>query len=204
MRQCVPSSQWRWNRVQGSKGGHAYSNIKSGSSNGETKEEAMEPLVLWKGQWRKWSHWYCERGWPWWQVIFHWNFQIRRGRLTPMASCSSTPAPTWCFSTMIRSLSSKVQEGLRLALCWHWSLWAQSKSNQVNMDLGHLLELNAWDLHIEFKTIKCPAWWSPKRKNDTPSIPNCNSFDFFNPKFDHSSCSKNCVKYHFFCCAMLY
>jgi len=49
MRQCVPSSlEWRWNRVQGSKGGHAYNDIKSGSSNGETKEEAMEPLVLWK------------------------------------------------------------------------------------------------------------------------------------------------------------
>ena len=83
-----------------------------------------------------------------------------------MASCSSTPAPRWCLSTMIRSLSSKVQKGLRLAICWHWSLWAQSKSNKVNMDLGHLLELNAWELHIEFKTIKCPAWWSLKRKNE--------------------------------------
>jgi hypothetical protein len=34
------------------------------------------------------------------------------------------------------------------------------------MDLGHLLELNAWELHIEFKIIKCPARWSPKRKNE--------------------------------------
>jgi len=32
----------------------------------------------------------------------------------------------------------------------------------------------------------------------TQSIPNCKSFDFFNIKFDHSSYSKFCKKYHFF------
>ena len=30
---------------------------------------------------------------------------------------------------------------------------------------------------------------------DTPSIPNCKSFDFFYPKFDHSFYSKNLCKY---------
>ena len=38
--------------------------------------------------------------------------------------------------------------------------------------------------------------------NTTPSVSNsvsnCRSFDFFNPKFDHSSYSKICAKYHFF------
>jgi hypothetical protein len=34
------------------------------------------------------------------------------------------------------------------------------------MDLSHLLDLNAWELHIEFKTIKCPVWWSTKSKNE--------------------------------------
>ena len=38
----------------------------------------------------------------------------------------------------------------------------------------------------------------------TPSVPNCRSFDFFNPKFDHSSYSKICVKHHFSCCGLLY
>ena len=34
--------------------------------------------------------------------------------------------------------------------------------------------------------------------NTTPSIPNYRSFDFFNPKFDHSSYLKICAKHHFF------
>ena len=32
----------------------------------------------------------------------------------------------------------------------------------------------------------------------TPSILNCKTFDVFGSKFDHSSYSKICVKYHFF------
>ena len=32
----------------------------------------------------------------------------------------------------------------------------------------------------------------------TQSIPNYKTFDFFDIKFDHSSYSKICVKYHFF------
>ena len=39
---------------------------------------------------------------------------------------------------------------------------------------------------------------------DTPSVPNYRSFDFFNLKFDHSSYSKICTKYQFFCCRLLY
>jgi len=35
-------------------------------------------------------------------------------------------------------------------------------------------------------------------KNTTQFIPNCKSFDFFNIKFDHSSYSKFCTKYHSF------
>jgi hypothetical protein len=37
----------------------------------------------------------------------------------------------------------------------------------------------------------------------TPSIPNYNSFDFFDPKFDHSSYSKIYAKYHIFCCVFI-
>jgi len=32
----------------------------------------------------------------------------------------------------------------------------------------------------------------------TKSVPNYNSFDFFDPEFNHSSYSKICAKYHFF------
>ena len=39
---------------------------------------------------------------------------------------------------------------------------------------------------------------------NTPSVPNCRSLDFFNPKFDHSSYSKICAKHHFFCYGLLY
>ena len=39
---------------------------------------------------------------------------------------------------------------------------------------------------------------------NTPSVPNCSSFDFFNPKFDHSSYSKIYTKHRFFCCGLLY
>ena len=38
----------------------------------------------------------------------------------------------------------------------------------------------------------------------TQSILNCKSFDFFNIKFDHSSYSKFCTKYHLFCCVLVY
>ena len=38
----------------------------------------------------------------------------------------------------------------------------------------------------------------------TPSVPNCRSFDFFDPKFDHPSYSKICAKYDLFCCGLLY
>ena len=38
----------------------------------------------------------------------------------------------------------------------------------------------------------------------TRSISNCRSFDFFDQKFDHSSYSKICAKYHFFCGGLLY
>ena len=37
---------------------------------------------------------------------------------------------------------------------------------------------------------------------NTPSVSNYRSFDFFNPKFDHSSYSKIYAKYHFFCCEL--
>ena len=43
-----------------------------------------------------------------------------------------------------------------------------------------------------------------KSKQHTPSVPNYKSFDFFNPKFDHSSYSKIYAKHHFFCCRLLY
>ena len=38
----------------------------------------------------------------------------------------------------------------------------------------------------------------------TPFVPNYRLFDFFNPKFDHSSYSKICAKHHFFCWGSLY
>ena len=37
----------------------------------------------------------------------------------------------------------------------------------------------------------------------TPFVSNCRSFDLFNSKFDHSSYSKICAKYHFFYCGLL-
>ena len=42
--------------------------------------------------------------------------------------------------------------------------------------------------------LKIFGFWSTILQN-TPSIPNCKSFDFFYPKFDHSSYSKNLCKY---------
>ena len=39
---------------------------------------------------------------------------------------------------------------------------------------------------------------------NTPSVSNYMSFDFFNPKFDRSSYSKNYAKHHFFCCELFY
>ena len=41
-------------------------------------------------------------------------------------------------------------------------------------------------------------------KLTTQSIPNCKTFDFFDTKFDHSSYSKICVKYHFFRRSLVY
>ena len=38
----------------------------------------------------------------------------------------------------------------------------------------------------------------------TPSVSNYRSFELFDLKFDHSSYSKICAKYHFFCCGLLY
>jgi len=40
--------------------------------------------------------------------------------------------------------------------------------------------------------------------SNNPSVRNYSSFDFFNPKFDHSSYSKIYAKYHLFCCELLY
>ena len=40
--------------------------------------------------------------------------------------------------------------------------------------------------------------------NTTPSVSNCRSFDFFNPKFGHSSYSKIYAKHYFFRCGLLY
>ena len=41
-------------------------------------------------------------------------------------------------------------------------------------------------------------------RHDTPSVLNYRSFDFFYPKFNHSSYSKIYVKHHFFCYGLLY
>ena len=41
-------------------------------------------------------------------------------------------------------------------------------------------------------------------KTNTPSVSNYSSFDFFDPKFDYSSYSKNCAKYHFFYYGLFY
>jgi hypothetical protein len=53
---------------------------------------------------------------------------------------------------------------------------------------------------VFFRTVSNEGY----KKLCTKSIPNYSSFDFFNPKFDHSSYLKICVKYHFFCCDLLY
>ena len=46
--------------------------------------------------------------------------------------------------------------------------------------------------------------WPCITQRYTSSILNYNSFDFFDHKFAHSSYSKLYVKYHFFCCDLLY
>ena len=91
------------------------------------------------------------------------------------------------------------------------------------------VECHAWLLQFSAKSIKKPMWskvydtsiascWEKPIfvlfillinvvlpwLESTPFVPNYRLFDFFNPKFDHSSYSKICAKHHFFCCGLLY
>ena len=75
--------------------------------------------------------------------------------------------------------------------------------------------------HQQSYATTCPWSKASHKKKETPTkldkdsdmyrslsvntfVPNYRSFDFFDPKFDHSSYSKIYAKYHFFCCSLLY
>jgi len=69
----------------------------------------------------------------------------------------------------------------------------------------HALCINALVLNIHsINSVGTCRHLLYPRMASAQSILNCKTFDFFDIKFDYSSCSKFCVKYHFFRRGLVY
>ena len=90
---------------------------------------------------------------------------------------------------------------LRSLLFAPWSL-CECRIASFSLTVCFCSRFECFD-HLEMLRLNVADYYSTKIKN-TPSVLNYMSFDFFNLKFDHSFYSKICVKYHFFCCGLLY
>ena len=101
------------------------------------------------------------------------------------------PGPGACYATYSSSTGSRESSSLQPSNSRTRTASAGWEAPEIEYALA--LAVVRWELPDD----ACPVALFN-------SVLNCSSFNFFNSNFDHSSYSKNYIKYYFFCCDMFY
>jgi len=118
-----------------------------------------------------------------------------------------------CCSMQRRRFASDCCRRVAMQAYWHWPRSPGPNSNNTAHHLGIQGRFFIWCKektasdscsYGRENTWRVKTYCYSLLSRYTPSVSNYTSFDFFYLKFDNSSYSKICTKYHFFYCGLLY